>query len=120
MSAAGAESTTPGQEHKGRGQLGGDTGEHAGQKAAVIKAMAPLGRRAEAAALSSALATVAGSGRGVQGLTTTTPPPPRALHVFWQAIACHGPPAIARVGRACLLRMGQWPQGRKLWAQMMI
>lgn len=49
----------------------------------------------------------AGSGRGVQGLTTTRHG--LCVSVFW---------ANARVGRVCLLRMGQRPQGRKLWAQM--
>lgn len=43
--------------------------------------MATLGRRTEAAALSSALAPVAGSGRGVQGLTTT----PHGLYVCFLA-----------------------------------
>lgn len=65
MSAAGGERTTPGSEREGGGQLGGDTGEHAGQKATVVEAMATLGRGAEAAALGSALAVVAVS-RGSQ------------------------------------------------------
>lgn len=81
MRAAGGERDTPGQQHEGRGRLGGDAGGHAARKAAVVKAVATLGRRTEAAALSSALATVAGSGRGVQGLTTT----PHGLYVCFLA-----------------------------------